>query len=68
MNSSYQSGGVPTFNTSAAGGQGAIEEIESQTNQWETRFGLRVDALSASAYVLGPISGVRDLHIYFLGK
>jgi len=57
-NTSYQSGGVPTFNTSSAGGQAVQEAVESQTNQWETRFGLRVDALSALAYLLGPISAL----------
>ncbi|TFK57292.1 hypothetical protein OE88DRAFT_1650932 [Heliocybe sulcata] len=56
--SSYQSGGIPTFNTSAAGGAGAVEEAEGQQNQWETRFGMRVDLLAAFAYVLGPLSAL----------
>jgi hypothetical protein len=35
-----------------------VEEAqESQISQWETRFGLRVDALAAFAYALGPLSG-----------
>lgn len=60
---SYQSGGIPTFNHSQAGGFGntATEEVESQ-NQWETRYGMRVDVLSAFAYILGPISGTLQLH------
>ncbi|KDQ63742.1 hypothetical protein JAAARDRAFT_203138 [Jaapia argillacea MUCL 33604] len=55
---SYQSGGIPTFGVSASGGAGAVEEAESYQNQWETRFGLKVDALAAFAYVLGPISAL----------
>ncbi|KAJ7900362.1 hypothetical protein B0H14DRAFT_3423729 [Mycena olivaceomarginata] len=54
---SYQSGGIPTFGAAASGGLGAVEEAESQQNQWETRHGLRVDMLAAAAYLLGPISG-----------
>ena len=55
---SYQSGGVPTWETAIGGGSGADEEVESQMqNQWETRYGMRVDFLAAWAYVLGPISG-----------
>ena len=56
---SYQSGGIPTFNTSQAGGLGNTEdaEVENGSSMWETRYGLRVDMLAASAYVLGPISG-----------
>ena len=53
---SYQSGGVPTFNTSQAGGDDV--EAEAASSIWETRFGMRVDMLAASAYILGPISGV----------
>ncbi|KAJ7293590.1 hypothetical protein C8J57DRAFT_1429368 [Mycena rebaudengoi] len=55
---SYQSGGIPTFGASASGGLGAVEEAEGQQNQWETRHGLRVDMLAALAYVLGPISAL----------
>ncbi|OCH96170.1 hypothetical protein OBBRIDRAFT_883423 [Obba rivulosa] len=57
---SYQSGGVPTFNTSQAGGLGAVEEAEAESNSsmWETRYGLRVDMLAAVAYLLGPISAL----------
>lgn len=55
---SYQSGGLPTFNTSQAGGAGAAEEAEAEgVNAWETRYGLRVDMLAAFSYLLGPISG-----------
>lgn len=32
-------------------------EAESGVSAWETRFGMRVDVLSACAYLLGPISG-----------
>ncbi|KAJ3485562.1 hypothetical protein NLI96_g4866 [Meripilus lineatus] len=55
---SYQSGGVPTFNTSQAGGLGAVEaaEVESGVNSWETAYGMRVEVLAAFAYLLGPIS------------
>ncbi|KAJ7932386.1 hypothetical protein B0H13DRAFT_776763 [Mycena leptocephala] len=60
---SYQSGGIPTFNSSAAGGLGAVEEAEGQQNQWETRHGLRVDMLAAVAYLLGPISALALLII-----
>ncbi|KAJ6610897.1 hypothetical protein B0H10DRAFT_2165964 [Mycena sp. CBHHK59/15] len=60
---SYQSGGIPTFNASASGGLGAVEEAEGQQNQWETRHGLRVDLLAAVAYILGPISALALLII-----
>jgi hypothetical protein len=63
IDTSYQSGGIPTFNTSATGGAGAAEEAEGQMNQWETRFGMRVDVLAAVAYLLGPISGVLNAMI-----
>jgi len=54
---SYQSGGIPTWETAIGGGPGAEEEAESQIrNEWETRYGTRVDLLSAWAYILGPIS------------
>ena len=57
---SYQSGGVPTWETAIAGGSGADEEAETQIqNQWETRFKMRVDLLSAWAYIFGPVSGAR---------
>lgn len=36
-------------------GHGAQEDV--QQNQWETSYGLRVDVLSAFAYILGPVSG-----------
>lgn len=56
---SYQSGGIPTFNTSQAGGLGSVEDAEAENpnNMWETRYGFRVDLLAAFAYLLGPISG-----------
>ena len=56
---SYQSGGVPTFNTSDSGGLGALEEAEVQQNQWETTYGTRVDILAILAYLLSPFSGER---------
>ncbi|KAI0078886.1 hypothetical protein K474DRAFT_1593117, partial [Panus rudis PR-1116 ss-1] len=57
---SYQSGGIPTFNTSQTGGLGAIEEAEANSgaSAWETRYGTRVDVLAASAYLLGPFSAL----------
>jgi hypothetical protein len=61
---SYQAGGLPTLGhgpgagiTGFGGGAGAREE-EGITNLWETRFGWRVDVLSAVAYLGGPVSGV----------
>ncbi|KAF5390258.1 hypothetical protein D9757_002916 [Collybiopsis confluens] len=54
---SYQSGGIPAFNDSQPGGYGNSEPAESQ-NQWETRFGMRVDMLAAFAYILGPLSAL----------
>ena len=57
---SYQSGGIPTWETAIGGGSGADEEVESQVqNQWETRYGTRVDLLAAWAYILGPVTGAR---------
>ncbi|KAF5370215.1 hypothetical protein D9615_010066 [Tricholomella constricta] len=58
IDSSYQSGGIPTFGTSVAGGGGSAEISEAQTNQWETRYGMRVDILAAAAYLLGPITAL----------
>lgn len=55
INTSYQSGGIPTFANSASGGGGNTSD--TQQNQWETRYGLRIDILAALAYLLGPISG-----------
>ncbi|KAI0348016.1 hypothetical protein BDW22DRAFT_1350148 [Trametopsis cervina] len=57
---SYQSGGVPTFNTSQAGGAGAVENVEAAEGDsaWETRYGFRVDMLAAFAYILGPFSAL----------
>lgn len=52
---SYQSGGLPTFNNSISGHEDTQEDV--QQNQWETSYGMRVDVLSAFAYILGPISG-----------
>lgn len=51
---SYQSGGIPTLGSSA----GAVSEEEATPiNQWETRYGVRVDMLAALAYIFGPVSG-----------
>jgi hypothetical protein len=61
---SYQSGGVPTFNNSMSGGASESQEVESQQNQWETRLGLRVDMLAAFAYLIGPLSG--EYHHYYV--
>ncbi|KAK0478492.1 hypothetical protein IW261DRAFT_1483760 [Armillaria novae-zelandiae] len=44
---SYQSGGVPSFGTAVSGGLGSSNEVEGPQNQWETRFGNRVDVLAA---------------------
>lgn len=62
MNTSYQAGGVPTFATSLSGGQVTAEAAETTQNQWETRYGMRVDVLAAIAYLLGPVSGAYDKH------
>lgn len=54
---SYQSGGIPTWETAIAGGSGADDEAEAQVqNPWETRYNMRVDLLATWAYMLGPIS------------
>lgn len=53
---SYQDGGVPTWGDSYGGG-GGEEAQEGAINEWETRFGWRVDFEAALAYVFGPISG-----------
>ncbi len=55
--SSYQAGGIPTFGDSYGGG-GSGEYGSSEQNEWETRFGWRVDLEAAVVYLLGPISGV----------
>jgi hypothetical protein len=56
--SSYQSGGIPTWETAIEGGSGAHDEAEAQIqNPWETRYRMRVDLLATWAYMLGPISG-----------
>ncbi|OAX42979.1 hypothetical protein K503DRAFT_709554 [Rhizopogon vinicolor AM-OR11-026] len=52
---SYQSGGVPTFDNSISGHDAQEDVLQ---NQWETSYGLRVDALSAFAYILGPVSAL----------
>ncbi|KAG1825948.1 uncharacterized protein BJ212DRAFT_1317122 [Suillus subaureus] len=49
---SYQSGGLPTFNNSISGHEDVQQDL------WETSYGLRVDVLSAFAYILGPISAL----------
>ncbi|KAF8337396.1 uncharacterized protein EI90DRAFT_3144467 [Cantharellus anzutake] len=55
--SSYQAGGIPTFGDSYGGG-GDEEHGPSGINEWETRFGWRVDFEAAVAYLLGPISAL----------
>jgi hypothetical protein len=58
---SYQSGGIPTWETAIAGGSGADDETEAQRqNPWETRYSMRVDFLATWAYVLGPVSGAHS--------
>ncbi|KAF4572902.1 hypothetical protein EYR36_007412 [Pleurotus pulmonarius] len=54
---SYQSGGIPTFNASMAGSGPQVDE-DANVNQWETTYGLRVDVLAAVAYLLGPFSAL----------
>ncbi|KAJ8702615.1 hypothetical protein PTI98_001318 [Pleurotus ostreatus] len=54
---SYQSGGIPSFNASMTGGGPQVDE-EANVNQWETTYGLRVDVLAAVAYLLGPFSAL----------
>lgn len=40
---------------------GAVNRYEEDAaNQWETRFGARVDILAAFTYILGPISGTHS--------
>ncbi|KAG1769246.1 hypothetical protein EDD22DRAFT_869956 [Suillus occidentalis] len=53
---SYQSGGLPTFNSLISGQEDIREDVLQ--NQWETSYGMRVDVLSAFAYILGPISAL----------
>ncbi|KAH7883597.1 hypothetical protein F5I97DRAFT_1814028 [Phlebopus sp. FC_14] len=53
---SYQFGGIPTVAASASSGHYVAED--ARQNQWETRYGWRVDVLAAVAYVLGPISAL----------
>lgn len=57
--SSYQAGAIPTWGTSAGGGGGyGGEAQEAPVNEWETRFGWRVDVTAAAAYILGPITAL----------
>lgn len=45
---------------------GAVNRYEEDAaNQWETRFGARVDILAAFAYLLGPISGTHNIRTRF---
>ncbi|KAJ3971115.1 hypothetical protein EV361DRAFT_800739 [Lentinula raphanica] len=54
---SYQNGGIPTFSDPQTGGFGNTPNEESEShNQWQTRYGTRVDMMSAFAYLLGPLS------------
>ncbi|KAL5535571.1 hypothetical protein ACEPAF_3665 [Sanghuangporus sanghuang] len=68
--SSYQSGGLPTLGTAygsggaggvTLGGFGSQPEPEAPTNQWESRFGMRIDVLAALAYLLAPFSALACL-------
>ncbi|KAF8321284.1 hypothetical protein DL93DRAFT_2130780 [Clavulina sp. PMI_390] len=54
---SYQAGGIPSWSDSYGGG-GGEEGPEGAVNEWETRFGWRVDIEAAVAYLLGPISAL----------
>ncbi|CAE6363378.1 hypothetical protein RSOLAG1IB_09511 [Rhizoctonia solani AG-1 IB] len=54
---SYQAGGVPTFGTSMGGGAGHVED-QMGINEWETRFGWRVDVEAAVAYIGGPVTAL----------
>ncbi|KAF8973938.1 hypothetical protein BDZ97DRAFT_1751875 [Flammula alnicola] len=58
VESSYQSGGIPTFNSSRSGGPSAVSDEDPPTNQWETTYGWRVDILALCAYLLGPVSAL----------
>ncbi|KIY52744.1 hypothetical protein FISHEDRAFT_63695 [Fistulina hepatica ATCC 64428] len=55
---SYQSGGIPTFGTSASGALGSETQEEDAQNIWETQYGWRVDVLAGVAYLFGPISAL----------
>ena len=55
--SSYQAGAVPTFGNSIGGGAGAVED-QMGVNEWETRFGWRVDLEAPVAYLGGPITAL----------
>ncbi|KAF8597750.1 hypothetical protein BDV93DRAFT_452365 [Ceratobasidium sp. AG-I] len=50
-------GAVPTFGNSMGGGAGHVEE-QMGTNEWETRFGWRVDVEAAVTYLGGPITAL----------
>ncbi|KAG9050349.1 hypothetical protein FS837_005970 [Tulasnella sp. UAMH 9824] len=60
---SYQAGGIPDWGNSAgSGGSGGFgydaEGQEGRVNEWETRFGWRVDVIAATAYLGGPITAL----------
>ncbi|KAG8901322.1 hypothetical protein FRB99_005398 [Tulasnella sp. 403] len=38
-----------------------VEAQEGRVNEWETRFGWRVDVIAAAAYILGPITALAFL-------
>ncbi|KAF5314001.1 hypothetical protein D9611_006813 [Ephemerocybe angulata] len=59
---SYQSGAVPTSDSSYSNIPTGVEGEASQT-QWETTHGFRVDVLAAFSYLLGPVSGSRALEL-----
>ena len=46
-----------SFGSEEITGLGNSVESDASTNQWESRFGMRIDLLAAFAYLLGPISG-----------
>ena len=49
---------------------GAAEEAEAESgvSAWETRFGMRVDALAAFAYIFGPLSGATTFMLHIRGS
>ncbi|KAG8933062.1 hypothetical protein FRC03_001168 [Tulasnella sp. 419] len=62
---SYQAGGIPSFGNAIAGDGYDAEVgggVEGGTvNEWETRFGWRVDVVAAASYLLGPITALAFL-------
>jgi len=57
--SSYQAGGIPNWGSSAGGGGNHDTEAQrGPINEWETRFGWRVDVVAAATYILGPVTAL----------